>query len=180
MLIGIQFVRFILHYFLRILTNCCQVWGQNGSYILNKILSLQRCALRIINFKPFRSDVTHLFHSLNIPSFPNLVRIANLLFVFDSLTHNLPPSIDKYFTLSQEIHSYHTRNAKNGKLVLPAFKCVKYGKYSIKYQCANEWNRSITQIINIFVEKYGSSFSIKSLLDLSRVQFKKLISKMIL
>ena len=159
---------------------CCQVWGQNGSYILNKILSLQRCALRIINFKPFRSDVTHLFHSLNIPSFPNLVRIANLLFVFDSLTHNLPPSIDKYFTLSQEIHSYHTRNAKNGKLVLPAFKCVKYGKYSIKYQCANEWNRSITQIINIFVEKYGSSFSIKSLLDLSRVQFKKLISKMIL
>ena len=79
---------------------CCQVWGQVGNYHLNKIHSLQRSALRIINFRPFRSDVSNLFYTLNIPSFNNLVRFSNILFVFDSLTNNLPISISSFFTQS--------------------------------------------------------------------------------
>ena len=35
------------------LNYCCQVWGQNGNQHINKILSLQRSALRIINFPTF-------------------------------------------------------------------------------------------------------------------------------
>ena len=79
---------------------CCQVWGQNGCYHLNKIQSLQRSALRIINFKPFRSDVSDLFRSLAIPLFSDLVRISNLMFVFDSLSCNIPASIANYFRQS--------------------------------------------------------------------------------
>ena len=60
---------------------CCQVWGQNGNPHLNRILSIQRSALRIINFMPFRSDVYFMFRSLNIPLFSNLVRISNVMFV---------------------------------------------------------------------------------------------------
>ena len=48
------------------LNYCCQVWGQNGNQHINKILSLQRSALRIINFQTFRSDVSTLFSELNI------------------------------------------------------------------------------------------------------------------
>ena len=125
---------------------CCQVWGQSGSYNLNKILSVQRSALRIISFRPFCSDVSDLFHSLNILCFPNLVRISNLLFVFDSLSSNLPATIANYFFQTQDLHSYNTRNIHNGKLVPPLFKSVKYGKYSIKYQCTTEWNKSIPEI----------------------------------
>ena len=58
---------------------CCQVWGQNRNPHLNIILSIQRSALRIINFMPFRSDVAFMFRSLNIPLFSNLVRISNCL-----------------------------------------------------------------------------------------------------
>ena len=155
---------------------CCQVWGQGGNPHLNKILSIQRSALRIINFMPFRSDVSLMFHSLNIPLFSNLVQTCNILFVFDSLSNNLPVSISNFFKQSRDAHSYNTRNSKNRKLVLPKFKSVKYGKNSIKYQCTAEWNRSITQINNIFLEKYENSFYYKSFLDLNRNQFKKTCS----
>ena len=88
---------------------CCQVWGQSGNYHLNRILSVQRSALRIINFKPFRSDVSSLFRTLNIPLFSNPVRKSNLMFVFDSLNHYLPSSISNFFTQSRHIHSHYTR-----------------------------------------------------------------------
>ena len=98
---------------------CCQIWGQSGSYHLNKILSIQRSALRIISFRPFRSNVSDLFRSLNIPLFSTLVRISNLLYVFDSLSSNLPVSIANYFCKSRDVHSYNTRNIQHGKLVPP-------------------------------------------------------------
>ena len=157
---------------------CCQIWGQNGSYNLNKILSIQRSALRIISFRPFRSNVSDLFHSLNIPLFSNLVRISNILYVFDSLSSNLPVSIANYFCQSRDVHSYNTRNIQHGKLVPPAFKSVKYGKYSIKYQCTTEWNKSILEINNIFLTKYRNSNTYISFLDLNRNQFKRLIRKL--
>ena len=107
---------------------CCQVWGQKGNSYLNRVLSLQRSALRIISFKPFRSDVSCLFRSLNIHLFSNTVHFANLLFVFDSLSSNLPTSILIFFSLSRNSHAYITRNGEHNKLVLPKFYSVKYGK----------------------------------------------------
>ena len=106
---------------------CCQVWGQNGGYHLNKIQSLQLSALRIINFKPFRSNVSDLFRSLVIPLFSDLVRISNLLFVFDSLSNNIPASTANYFRQSQDVHSYNTCNIKNRKLVPP--NKIKYNYF---------------------------------------------------
>ena len=50
-------------------------------------------------------------------------------------------------------------------------------KNSIKYQCTAEWNKSITEINNIFLAKYENSFHYKSFLDLNRNQFKKLVHK---
>ena len=158
---------------------CCQVWGQNGNYHLNKIQSLQRSAWRIINFKPFCSNVSDFFRSLSIPLFSDLVRISNLMFVFDSLLNNIPASIGNYFRQSQDVHSYNTRNVKNGKLVPPAFKSMKYGKYSIKYQCTIEWNKSITEINNLYLTKYRNSHIYRSFLDLNRNQFNRLIRKII-
>ena len=159
---------------------CCQVWGQSGNYHLNGILSVQRSALRIINSKPFRSDVSSLFRTLNIPLFSNLIRMSNLIFVFDSLNRHLPSSISNFYTQSRHIHSHSTRNVENGKLVLPKFKGIKYGKNSIKYQCTSEWNKSITKINNNFVMKYRNSHRYNSFLDLNRNQFIKLIRTIIL
>ena len=157
---------------------CCLVWGQSGNYYLNKILSVQRCALRIIEFKPFHSDVSSSFYNLKIPTFSSLIQTSNIMFVFDSLTNYLPFSISNFFTQSRHVHLYNTRNAENGKLVVPKFKGIKYGKYSIKYQCVTEWNKHISEINKAFRLKYGNVLD--SLLNLNRNQFNKIVRKVIL
>ena len=82
--------------------------------------------------------------------------------------------------MSPRVYSYNTRNIENGKLVLPIFKGIKYGKYSIKYQCTAEWNKLISKIDNAFVLKYSNVFRLRSFLDLNRNQFSKLVRKVIL
>ena len=157
---------------------CCQVWGQNGNCLLNKILSLQRSALRIIDFKPFRSDASPLFRFLNIPLFVNMVRVSNLLFVFDSFSDSLPISISNYFS-ERRTHSYNTRSIESGKLVLPAFKTIKYGKNSIRYQCITEWNKSLLHIKNAFTAKYNHLPCYNSFFDLNKNQFTILVRKIV-
>ena len=176
-LIKPPFVLFIFFFFL-LINYCCQVWDQNGNYHLYKMHSLQRSALRIINFRAFLSDVSDLFHSLKIISFINLVRVSNVLFVFDSLSNKLPIAITNLFTLSCNVHHYFTRNSKNGKLVLPLFKTRNYGKLSIKYQCITEWNKSLTSINNAFLAKYNNSF-FNTFLDLNREQFIRIVRNVI-
>ena len=122
---------------------------------------------------PFRSDVSFAFRNLNIPLFTNLVRVSNLLFVFDSLSFSLPISICNSFTYSRDAHTYNTRNSRIGKLVLPKFKSIKYGKNAITYQCTSEWNKSITAINTIFQSKYGLYYN--NVFDLNRYQFKRII-----
>ena len=158
---------------------CCQIWGKIGNHHLNKILSLQRSALRIINFLPFRSDVSNCFLESNIVSFNDLVKKTNILFVYDSLKKNLPPSISDYFTLCSDVHSYNTRNTQLGKLHVPKFNSIKFGKNSIRYQCVSEWNNSLTIINNTFKNKNKNS-NYTSFLDTSRSQFKKLLYAVIL
>ena len=57
------------------LNYCCQIWGQKGSSYCDKVLSLQRASLRIINFQSFRSDVSSAYSELNIPVFSTFIKI---------------------------------------------------------------------------------------------------------
>ena len=50
-----------------------------------------------------------------------------MLFVYNSLKKDLPPSISNYFTLCSEVHSYNTRNAQLGKLHVPKFNSITFG-----------------------------------------------------
>ena len=110
--------------------------------------------------------------------FNNMVRVSNLSFIFDSFSLNLPFAISNYFS-ERRTHSYRTRSIENGNLVLPTFKTIKYGKNSIRYQCITEWNKSLSQIKNVFTAKYSHLPSYKSIFDLNKNQFISLIRKII-
>ena len=117
--------------------------------------AFQRCALRIIEFKPFHSDVSYLFQNLNIPLFSNLVRMSNILFVFDSITNYLPSSISNFFIQCRHFYSYNTRNVENGKLVLPIFKGMKYGKSNTSsfFISARAMNLNILRILKVHIQQ---------------------------
>ena len=146
---------------------CCQVWGQHGNSYINKLQSLQRSSLRIMNFLPFRSNVDNLYKDMNILNFIDMIKIHNITFVHNSLISNLPSAISNFFQQCRDMYQYDLRYNVHGKLNVPKFKSTKYGKYSIKYQCIYQWNKSLPTLISQLEMKYKDNQNINSLLDLN-------------
>ena len=89
------------------LSYCCLVWALNFSSI-QRILILQKKAVRIINFQPRNSHTSPLFKQNFILKFQDKICLENILFVSKSL-NNLSPSIfNTWFSFSSEQHNYET------------------------------------------------------------------------
>ena len=73
------------------LSYCCLVWAQNCSTI-QRIIILQKKAIRIINFQPRNFHTSPLFKQNSILKFQDKICIENILFISRSL-NNLSPSI---------------------------------------------------------------------------------------
>ena len=92
------------------LSYCCLVWAQNFSTI-QRILILQRKAVRIINFQARNFHTSPLFKQNSILKFQDKICLENILFVSKSL-NNLSPSIfNTWFCFSSDQHNYETSNS---------------------------------------------------------------------
>ena len=92
------------------------VWGQAAPTNLEKILILQKRALRLIHFKPFR------FHAVPL----NFLYSKTICLIMHDVSNNVtPPNVSKLFTYSSKVHHHNTRfsaagNFYNFFLFLPA------------------------------------------------------------
>ena len=150
------------------------VWRQKKNPNLTKIISLQKIALRIISFSPFRSPTSSLFPDLSILKFPDLITINNCIFVYDHFNITLPFSISHLFNKTSDIHPYPTRNYDQSKLNIPRFNTLKYGKYSIVHQCILDWNSLLLTRQYFPTDSHNKVLPIT---DIPRNQFKKILSK---
>ena len=83
------------------LSNCCLVWAQNCS-TNQRIVILQKKAIRIINFQPRKSHTSHLFKQSPIVKFKDKICLENILFISKSL-NNLSPSVfNTWFRFSSD------------------------------------------------------------------------------
>ena len=87
----IYFAIFELH-----LNYCCLVWSQNCSAI-NRLVILQKKALRIINFQPRNSHSSPLFRRSYILKFSDKVTLENTLFVSKAINNLLPSLFNGWF-----------------------------------------------------------------------------------
>ena len=76
------------------LSYCCLVWAQNRGTI-QRIVILQKKAVRIINFQPRNSHTSPLFKQNFILKFQDKICFENILFVSKSL-YNLTVSVSVY------------------------------------------------------------------------------------
>ena len=83
------------------LTYGCQIWGLNGHNQFNKIVTLQKRALRIITFADFEAHSDPIFKELKIIKIQDLIKLHNCLFVHDYLSGNLPACFDGFFGLRE-------------------------------------------------------------------------------
>ena len=108
---------------------CCLVWAQNCSTI-QRIVILQKKAVRIINFQPRNSHTSHLFKQSSILKFQDKICLENILFISKSLS-NLSPVFNAWFSFSSDQHNYETSGSTQGNLAKLFYKTNRYGKYSI-------------------------------------------------
>ena len=73
------------------LSYCYLVWAQNYSTI-QRIVILQKTAVRIITFQPGNSHTSHLFKQNSILKFQGKICLENILFASKSLK-DLSPSV---------------------------------------------------------------------------------------
>ena len=87
------------------LSYCCLVWAQNCSTI-QRIIILQKKAIRIINYQPRNFYASPLFKQNSNLKFQDKICLENISFVSKSL-NNLSPSVfNTWFSFSSDPHNY--------------------------------------------------------------------------
>ena len=89
-------------------------WGQASKTHLEKILILQKRAVRLINFLPFRTHAIPYFAQSNILPITVLYFKLSSTLMLDITTNSAPQNICNLFTSTQDIHQYNTRSASSG------------------------------------------------------------------
>ena len=89
-------------------------WGQAAKTHLEKLLTLQKRAVRLINFAPFRSHAVPYFLHSNIMPITMLYFKLRSMLMFDVYNNTAPHNISHLFIPTQQIHSYSTRSSSSG------------------------------------------------------------------
>ena len=111
------------------------VWGNAKNCLMSKIKSLQKRALRCIEFSDDTNDNINKIHfNLKVLTVDHQlhVQLSSLMWDYDHDT--LPESLKSYFKRANLVHNYCTRSASKGSLFYGKVNTNKYGIQSFKYQ----------------------------------------------
>ena len=116
---------------------CIHVWGSTYDKYLNKVLLLQKRAVRIIFGVNRLTHTDPLFKTLNLLNIHKLYRYNIGLLMYKIHHKKLPIIFDNFFTRNSDIHLYSTRQAH--LLHIPKFR-TELRKRSFKCKAVSVWN----------------------------------------
>ena len=99
------------------LTYCNIVWGNNYPSRLQKLITIQKRAIRFISHSNNNSSSSPIFFSLNTLKVSDINKLQIASFVYQYNSGLLPNCFDNLFTARNTIHSYGTRH--NNQFNLP-------------------------------------------------------------
>ena len=112
------------------LNYCSLVWAQNYNAI-NRLVILQKKALRIMNYQPRNSHTSPLFRKAAVLKFKDKINLENILFISKSINNLLPSLFNNWFVFSSDTHKYNTSWSSNDKLQKYSYRTNTYCKNSI-------------------------------------------------
>ena len=138
------------------------VWGQAAQTNWDKLLILQKRALRLIHFAPYRSHAIPLFIQHNILPL-NFQYCKSVCTIMHDVSNNiLPANISNLFLHQTQVHSYNTRFSETGSLNIK-YSRTNQLKDSFSRFGARIWN-SIPQSIRV-LPKHKFKASLHQLLS---------------
>ena len=119
----------------------CLIWGHRNQNI-NQIFTLQKKALRIMEFAGYSAPSSTLFQDLKVLKFPDIIKLNNILFVHSVLNDKSPEYFRNYFEQIKANKRYEiTRNPKSLCSIPSGSIDLSFcDTGSFKYQCALDWN----------------------------------------
>jgi hypothetical protein len=121
------------------------IWGNTCKIYLDKLIKLQKWAIRTISNSHFRSHTQPIFARYNILKFEDMYSLELGVFMYKFSINDLPHTFDYYFTKRSEIHDYQTRHKND--LNLTRNKKV-FSDHSVRTAGPILWNTLKTSIKN--------------------------------
>ena len=131
------------------------VWGNTHQTLIDKVLILQKRAIRIICNAPIRSHTDPLFFENTILKIKDLYSLQLGQFMYRYNNNSLPHVFHDMFLKNQSVHKYPTR--QSDKFHLPLLRTFK-AKNTFIYEGPKFWNSldnvlKISPSLNIFKSK---------------------------
>ena len=119
------------------------IWGNTCKTYLDKIVKLQKWAIRTISLEHYRSHTGPLFKKHNVLNVIDSFKLELGVFMYKHQTNSLPQTFSNYFIKHNQIHKYPTRNAKDYSI----HKAKKmFSDRSIRITGPTLWNSLDTNI----------------------------------
>ena len=136
-------------------------WG-NSPTKCNKLLILQKRAVRIISNADYRDHSAPLFAKFNILQCNDLYFLNLGKFMYKSMHNLLPSCFNSCFTLASNMHVYSTRSSARGNLFVQ-FNRTSMSKNSVIYQGTLYWNSLADSLkslpsLSVFAKNLKSHF----------------------
>ena len=119
------------------LTYCIEVWGSASTCYIDKIVKIQKSAIRSVNNLSFNSHTSPYFGRLNILKFSQLFEYRILLLMYKAIFFNSNSCLFFNFSRHRDVHLYFTRGSTN--LIIPHFLKTKT-RMSISFIGPKLWN----------------------------------------
>ena len=119
---------------------CNTTWGNCGTSLLHKLQTLQNRAAQVITGE---ADHSSMLKDLNILNVSQLIKLDAVSIIYRTenglVPDPVPDKVKTWFTKCSSVHSYNTRAAAEGNLVLPRMRTEK-GKQAFIESGAKLWN----------------------------------------
>ena len=116
----------------------CQIWGMSPN--AQRIIRLQKSAVRILTFSNFNSHTKPIFCDLKILSLPDLIFLSNIILIYQILNDISPIDICNIFNLHYQSSNHLTRSVSQKQLSRPMVRTTSFGLQSIQYRSILNWN----------------------------------------
>ena len=121
------------------------IWGNTCKTYLDKLIKLQKWAIRTISKSHYRSHTRPLFAKYNILNVNDMYSLELGVFMYKYSINDLPNAFNDYFTKRSDIHGYKTRHVNDLNLT----KNKKhFSDHSVRTTGPILWNSIDKKIIN--------------------------------
>ena len=89
------------------------IFGDTCKTYLNKLIKLQKWAMRTVSNSHYRSHTSPIFAKYNVLRVTDMYALELGTFMYRNSINKLPSSFNNYFTKRSDVHNYPTRHGNH-------------------------------------------------------------------